>query len=48
MKKTDEFVAILLLFGSVLAANENMNFINILGGAFMVAALCIYRKGAKK
>lgn len=48
MNKTDEFVAILLLFGIVLAANENMNFINIIGVAFMLWALYIYRKGAKK
>lgn len=48
MKKTDEFVAILLLFGIVLTANENLNFINILGVAFVVAALYIYQKGAKK
>lgn len=48
MKKTDEFVAILLLFGIVLTANENLNFINIIGVACMLAAVYTYRKGAKK
>lgn len=48
MNKTDEFVAILFIFGIVLAANENMNFINIIGVACMLAALYGYRKGAKK
>lgn len=48
MNKNDGFVAILFLFGIVLSANENMNFINIIGVACMLAALYVYRKGAKK
>lgn len=48
MNKNDSFVAILFLFGIVLSANENMNFINIIGAACMLAALYVYRKGAKK
>lgn len=48
MKKTDGFVAILFLFGIVLSANEDMNFINIIGVACVLAALYTYRKGAKK
>lgn len=48
MNKNDGFVAILFLFGIVLSANENMNFINIIGVACMMAALYTYRKGAKK
>ena len=48
MTKNDGFVAILFLFGIVLSANENMNFINIIGVACMLAALYVYRKGAKK
>lgn len=48
MKKTDEFVAILLLVGIVLTANENMNFINIIGVSCMVTALYVYQKGLWK
>ena len=48
MNKNDEFVAILFFFGIVLSANENMNFINIIGVACMLASLLIYRRGAKK
>lgn len=48
MNKNDGFVAILFLFGIVLSANENMNCINIIGVACMLAALYAYRKGAKK
>lgn len=48
MKKTDGFVAILFIFGFVLSANEEMNFINIIGVACVFSALYIYRKGAKK
>lgn len=48
MNTNDGFVAILFLFGIVLSANENMNFINIIGVACMLAALYVYRKGAKK
>lgn len=48
MNKNDGFVAILFLFGIVLSANENMNFINIIGVACMVAALYIYQKGTWK
>ena len=48
MSKNDGFVAILFLFGIVLSANENMNFINIIGVACVFSALYIYRKGAKK
>ena len=48
MSENDGFVAILFIFGIVLSANENMNFINIIGVACMLAALHIYRKGAKK
>lgn len=48
MNENDGFVAILFLFGIVLSANENMNFINIIGVACMLAALYVYRKGAKK
>ena len=48
MSENDGFVAILFIFGIVLSANENMNFINIIGVACMLAALYIYRKGAKK
>lgn len=48
MKKTDGFVAILFIFGFILTANEDMNFINIIGIACVFSALYIYRKGAKK
>lgn len=48
MNKNDGFIAILFLFGIVLSANENMNLINIIGVACMLAALYTYRKGAKK
>ena len=48
MNKNDGFVAILFLFGIVLSANEDMNFINIIGIACVFSALYIYRKGAKK
>lgn len=48
MSENDGLVAILFFFGSVLSANENMNFINIIGVACMLAALLIYHKGAKK
>lgn len=48
MSKNDGFVAILFIFGIVLSANEDMNYINIIGVACMLAALYIYRKGAKK
>ena len=48
MSKNDGFVAILFIFGFVLTANEDMNFINIIGVACMFSALYIYRKGAKK
>ena len=48
MSKNDGFVAILFLFGFVLSANENMNFINTIGVACMLAALYTYRKGANK
>lgn len=48
MNKNNDFVAILFLFGIVLSANENINFINIIGVACMLAALYTYRKGTKK
>ena len=48
MNENDGFVAILFLFGIVLSANENLNFINIIGVAFMMAALYTYHKGANK
>lgn len=48
MNKNDGFVAILFLFGIVLSANENMNLINIIGVACMLAAFYHYRKGANK
>ncbi|MFR5832422.1 MAG: hypothetical protein ACLUE6_00430 [Acutalibacteraceae bacterium] len=48
MSKNDGFVAILFIFGFVLSANEEMNFINIIGIACVFSALYIYRKGAKK
>lgn len=48
MSKNDGFVAILFIFGLVLSANEDMNFINIIGVACVFSALYIYRKGAKK
>lgn len=48
MNKNDGFVAILFLFGIVLTANEDLNFINIIGVACMLAALYTYRKGTKK
>ena len=48
MNKTDEFVTILFIFGIVLTANEELNFLNILGVACMVAALYIYQKGVWK
>lgn len=48
MNKNDGFIAILFIFGIVLSANENMNFINIIGVSCMLAALYTYRKGAKK
>lgn len=48
MSKNDGFVAILFIFGFVLTANEDMNYINIIGVACMLAALYTYRKGAKK
>lgn len=48
MNKTDEFVAILFIFGIVLTSNEELNFLNIIGVACMLAALYTYRKGAKK
>lgn len=48
MSKNDEFVAMLFIFGFVLSANEDMNFINIIGVACVFSALYIYRKGAKK
>lgn len=48
MNKNDGFVAILFLFGIVLSANENMNLINIIGVACMLAALYIYQKGTWK
>lgn len=48
MSKNDGFVAMLFIFGFVLSANEEMNFINIIGVACVFSALYIYRKGAKK
>ena len=48
MNKTDEFVAILFIFGIVLTANEELNFLNIIGVACMMAALYIYQKGTWK
>lgn len=48
MNKPEGFVAILFIFGFVLSANENLNYINIIGVAFMLVAFYIYRKGAKK
>lgn len=48
MSKNDGFVAMLFIFGFVLSANEEMNFINIIGIACVFSALYIYRKGAKK
>lgn len=48
MSKNDGFVAMLFIFGFVLSANEDMNYINIIGVACMLAALYTYRKGAKK
>lgn len=48
MNKNDGFVTILFLFGIVLSANENMNLINIIGVACMLAALYIYQKGTWK
>lgn len=48
MSKNDGFVAILFIFGFVLSANEDLNFINLIGVACVFSALYIYRKGAKK
>lgn len=48
MSKNDGFVAMLFIFGFVLSANEDMNFINIIGVACVFSALYIYHKGAKK
>ena len=48
MSKNDGFVAMLFIFGFVLSANEDLNFINIIGVACVFSALYIYRKGAKK
>ena len=48
MNTNDGFVAILFIFGFVLSANEDMNFINLIGVACVFSALYIYRKGAKK
>ena len=48
MNETDEFVAILFIFGIVLTSNEELNFLNIIGVACMVAALYIYQKDTWK
>ena len=48
MSKNDGVVAMLFIFGFVLSANEDLNFINIIGVACVFSALYIYRKGAKK
>ena len=48
MSKNDGFVAMLFIFGFVLSANEDMNFINIIGVACVFSALYIYRKGVRK